>query len=68
MVMPKKKESLRKARKAELEALSDDELRGEIEKASPQIRRAALKMAVGWLRVYHLDLLGDEPDPAKGSK
>ncbi|MBA7661781.1 hypothetical protein ES703_69801 [subsurface metagenome] len=53
MVMPEKEKSLyaqRKARKAELEALSDDELREEIEKASPEMRRMALKMAVGWLR------------------
>jgi len=51
--MPEKKESRyaqRKARKAELEALSDDELREEIEKATPGMRRRALKMAVGWLR------------------
>ena len=53
MVMPEKKESRyarQKRRKAELEALSDDELREEIEKASPGIRRKALKVAVGWLR------------------
>jgi len=53
MVMPEKKESeyaQRKARKAELEALSDDELREEIEKAPPGLRRRALKVAVGWLR------------------
>jgi len=53
MVMPEKKESeyaQRKRRKAELEALSDDELRKEIEKASPLMRRLALKLAVGWLR------------------
>ncbi len=52
-MMPEKKESLyaqRKRRKAELEALSDDELREEIEKAPPEIRRMALKVAVGWLR------------------
>lgn len=39
-----------KRRKEELEALSDDELRTEIEEASPEKRRAAMKMAVGWLR------------------
>ncbi|MBA7607442.1 hypothetical protein ES703_14601 [subsurface metagenome] len=53
MVMPEKKESeyaQKKRRKAELEALSDDELREEIEKASPEMRRLALKVAVGWLR------------------
>jgi len=53
MVMPEKKESRyaqRKRRKAELEALSDDELREEIEKASPEMRRKALKIAVSWLR------------------
>ena len=53
MVTPKKKESLyaqEKARKAELEALSDDELREEIEKAPPALKRRALKMAVGWIR------------------
>jgi len=53
MVMPEKKESRyarQKRRKAELEALSDDELREEIEKASPGMRRRALKVAVGWLR------------------
>jgi len=51
--MPEKEESeyaQRKRRKAELEALSDDELREEIEKASPEMRRMALKMAVSWLR------------------
>jgi len=53
MVMPEKKESeyaRRERRKAELEALSDDELREEMEKASPGMRRKALKLAVGWLR------------------
>jgi len=51
--MPEKKESRyaqQKRRKAELEALSDDELREEIEKASPEMRRMALKMGVSWLR------------------
>jgi len=53
MVTPEKKESRyaqRKARRAELEALSDDELKEEIEKAPPGMRRKALKMAVSWLR------------------
>jgi len=53
MVTPEKKESRyaqQKRRQAELEALSDDELREEIEKAPLGLRRRALKMAVSWLR------------------
>lgn len=51
--MPEKEESRyaqRKRRKAELEELSIDELKAEIDKACPAMRRRALKLAVGWLR------------------
>jgi len=48
--MPENEYTSKKERKDALEALSDDELREEIEKAPPGLRRMALKMAVGWLR------------------
>lgn len=49
--------------KAEVEALSDDELRKEIEKAPPEMRRKVLKIAVSWLRGSMHELRGtlDEP-------